>query len=345
MGNKDTRKLPRSAQEALREKVVRAVVVHGQKQCEVARLYGVSENSVSSWVRAFKTHGASALKTKRIGRPKGKSLNKEQSRSIKKTVIGKCPDQLRLPGMLWTREAVSELVEMRFGLKLSRWTIGRYLRSWGMTPQKPAHRALEQNPVQVREWLEKEYPSIAKQARKEKGQIWWCDETGLRSDHQSGTTWGEKGQTPIVRASGKRVSCNMVSAITNQGELAFMVFARSMNTGMFVTYLSRLVRHRKPKVFLIMDRHAVHTSKRVRDWVSEHQDRISIFFLPAYSPELNPDELLNQDLKLNALRERRPSTKEELMSKTRRFMRSKQKQPAKVKRYFEGKFVRYAKAI
>ena len=213
-----------------------------------------------------------------------------------------------------------------------------------MTPQKPAHRALEQDPVQVREWLEKEYPSIVKQAKKEKGQIWWCDETGLRSDHQSGTTWGEKGQTPIVRASGKRVSCNMISAITNQGGLAFMVFEKSLKTEVFVTFLSRLIKHREPKVFLIMDRHPVHTSKRVREWVAERQNRIRTFFLPAYSPELNPDELLNQDLKRNALRERRPATKKELMNKTRSFMRSKQKRPAKVKRYFEGKYVRYAKA-
>jgi transposase len=328
----------------LRKKVVRAVVVQGLKQREAARLYEVSENSVSSWVRAFRTKGASALKTGRLGRPKGKSLNAEQARNIKKTVISKCPDQLRLPGMLWTREAVSELVEIRFGVKLSRWTVGRYLRSWGMTPQKPAHRALEQDPVQVREWLNKEYPSIVRQARKEKGQIWWGDETGLRSDHQSGTTWGEKGRTPIVRASGKRVSCNMISAITNQGGLAFMVFAGSMKTGMFVTFLSRLVKHREPKVFLILDRHPVHTSKKVREWVAEHQDRIKIFFLPSYSPELNPDELLNQDLKRNALRERRPSTKEDLMHKTRGFLRSKQQQPGKVKRYFEGKYVRYAKA-
>jgi transposase len=344
MEHKDTRKLPRSAQEALREKVVRAVVVHGQKQREAARQYEVSENSVSTWVRSFKASGPSSLKTKKIGRPQGKSLSADQARSIKKTVIGKCPDQLRLPGMLWTREAVSELVEMRFGLRISRWTIGRYLRSWGMTPQKPAHRALEQNPVQVREWLEKEYPSIVRQARKEKGQIWWGDETGLRSDHQTGTTWGNKGETPIVRASGQRVSCNMISAITNQGGLAFMVFAGRLNAVMFVTFLSRLIRHRKEKVFLILDRYAVHTSKKVREWESEHQERIRIFYLPAYSPELNPDELLNQDLKRNALRQRRPSSKEELMCRTRGFLRSKQKLPAKVKRYFEGKYVLYAKA-
>ena len=311
------------------------MVAHGSKQREAARLYGVSENSVSSWVRAYKAKGPRALKTKRIGRPKGKALNAEQSRSIKKTVMGKCPDQLRLPGLLWTREAVSALIEKRFGVKLSRWTIGRYLRSWGMTPQKPAHRALEQNPLEVREWLEKEYPSIVKQAKKEKGLIWWGDETGLRSDHQSGTTWGKKGQTPIARTSGKRVSCNMISAITNQGGLAFMVFEKSFKTGVFLTFLSRLIRHREPKVFLILDRHPVHISKKVSDWASVRQDRIRLCFLPSYSPELNPDELLNQDLKQNALRERRPATKAELVKKTRGFMRSKEKQTAKVKQYFE----------
>ena len=150
MEHQDTRKLPRSAQEALRQKVVRAVVVHGMTQRSAARMYEVSENSVSTWVRAYKQSGAGALKTKRVGRPKGTALTKTQAMSIRKSVVDKYPDQLRLPGMLWTRESVSEMVERRFGIRLSRWTIGRYLRSWGLTAQKPAKRALEQNPAQVR---------------------------------------------------------------------------------------------------------------------------------------------------------------------------------------------------
>ena len=323
---------------------VRAVIVHGKPQREAARMFEVSENSVSTWVRAFKKSGGTALKTRRIGRPKGKALTAEQAQSIRKSIVGKYPDQLRLPGMLWTREAVSALVERRFGVCLSRWTIGRYLRSWGLTAQKPAKRALEQNSAQVRYWLQTKYPAIVQQAKEEKGQIWWGDESGLRSDHQTGTTWGEKGKTPVVKQSGKRISCNIVSAITNQGKLAFMVFSKRFTSGVFVNFLGRLVKHQPQKIFLILDRYSVHTSTIVKDWIAEHTEDIRVFYLPAYSPELNPDELLNQDMKSNALRTRRPSSKEELLGKARSFLRSKQKQPAKVKRYFEEKNVQYARA-
>ena len=343
MEHQDTRKLPRSAQEALRKKVIRAVVVHGKTQREAARMFEVSENSVSTWMIAYRTKGASALKTKRIGRPKGTALTSEQALSIRKSVVGKCPDQLRLPGMLWTREAVSALVERRLGIRLSRWTIGRYLASWGLTAQKPAKRALEQNPAQVRYWLQTKYPAIVRQAKEEKAKIWWADESGLRSDHQSGTTWGEKGNTPVVKQSGKRISCNIVSAITNQGNLAFMVFSKRFTADVFVSFLQRLEKHHASKIFLILDRYSVHTSRKVQEWVAAHKNRIELFYLPAYSPELNPDELLNQDLKSNALRSRRPSTKEELLRKTRSFLRSKQKQPAKVRRYFDEKHVQYAR--
>ena len=343
MEHQDTRKLPRSAQEALRKKVVRAVVVHGMTQRAAARMFEVSENSVSAWVRSFRGSGAASLKTKRIGRPKGTALTKAQAMSIRKSVVGNSPDQLRLPGMLWTREAVSELVERRFGIRLSRWTIGRYLGSWGLTVQKPAKRALEQNPVQVHYWLRTKYPAIVRQARKEKAHIWWADESGLRSEHQGGTTWGEKGKTPVVRQSGKRIACNVVSAITNQGKLAFMVFSERLTSDVFVRFLERLVRHQGHKIFLILDRYSVHTSRKVQQWAVEHKEDIRLFYLPAYSPELNPDELLNQDLKSNALRSRRPSSKEELLSRVRSFLWSKQKRPAKVRRYFDEEHVQYAR--
>ena len=344
MEHQDTRKLPRSAQEALRKKVVRAVVVHGKTQREAARMFEVTENSVSAWVRAFRHSGPAVLKTKRIGRPKGTALTKEQALSIRKSILGRTPDQLRLPGMLWTREAVSELVERRFGICLSRWTIGRYLHSWGLTAQRPAKRALEQKPAQVRYRLQTKYPAIVRLAKKEGAQIWWEDETGLRSDHQRGTTWGEKGKTPVVRQSGKRIACNVVSAITNQGKLAFMVFSERLTSDVFVRFLERLVRHQGHKIFLILDRYSVHTSRQVQQWAVEHKEDIRLFYLPAYSPELNPDELLNQDLKSNALRSRRPSSKEELLSRVRSFLWSKQKRPAKVRRYFDEEHVQYARA-
>lgn len=344
MKRTDTRKLSRSAQEALRFRAVRAVVVQGMTQREAATLFEVSENSVSSWVRAYRSGGESVLRTRPLGRPKGTALSAEQAASIRKSVVGKCPDQLCLPGMLWTREAVSALVERRFGICLSRWTLGRYMKSWGLTVQKPAKRAMEQNPAQVRYWLRTKYPAICCQAREEEAIILWGDETGLRSDHQAGTTWGEKGKTPVVRQSGKRISCNIISAITNQGKLAFMVFKERFTSRIFISFLKRLIKQHSQKIYLIVDRYSVHTSNAVAKWAANHTSEITLFFLPPYSPELNPDELLNQDLKSNALRNRRPSSSEELLKRTRSFLRSKQRKPKKVARYFEAEFVKYAKA-
>jgi transposase len=241
---------------------------------------------------------------------------------------------------------VGFLIERRFGLRLSRWTVGRLLKKWGLTVQKPAKRAMEQNPAQVAYWLKHKYPAIQKQAAQEKGKIWWGDETGLRSTHQAGTTWGEKGKTPLLKMSGNRFGCNAITAITNHGKLSFSVFEGSFTIDIFQNFLECLVKqHAGQKIFLIVDRHAVHTSTRIERWLADKKEEIEVFFLPAYSPELNPDELVNQDIKGNIFRKKRPGDREELKSMMRGFLRSKQRQPRKVQNYFEEKHVSYAKAV
>jgi hypothetical protein len=155
----------------------------------------------------------------------GKRLTDAQAAGIRKTIIGKCPDHLRLPGFLWTRDLVALMLEKRHGISLSRWTVGR-CKYWGLSVQKPARLTIECNPAQVRYWLRTKYPALKEQARTEGAGIWCGDETGLRSDHQTGTTLGKKDKTPVVKKSGKRFGCNMISAITNQGDLRFMVFEK-----------------------------------------------------------------------------------------------------------------------
>jgi len=346
MDIKDGRKFTPSAQDAVRRIAVRAVISKRMTQTAAAEIFGVTRTSVCLWVNAYRKEGEAALQSKRKGRPVGGKLTKAQAESIRKAVLGKNPGQLRLPGLLWTRDMVSELIERRFGVRLSRWTVGRYLNQWGLTVQKPAKRALEQNPAQVAYWLKHKYPAIQKQAAKEKGKIWWADETGLRSTHQTGTTWGEKGKTPLVKISGGRFSCNAITAITNQGNMSFSVFGGRFTTEVFQDFLERLVKQQAgQKVFLIVDRHSVHKSGRIEQWLSARSEVIEMFFLPAYSPELNPDELVNQDVKRNLFRKGRAKTKPELMGKLRGFLRSKQRRPEKVKNYFQGKHVSYAIAV
>lgn len=341
----DGRKLTRSAQDAVRRKAVQAVISGRMSQTAASEIFGVSRTSVCLWVNAYKRAGEAGLTSKRKGRPCGGKLSKEQEASIRKSVLGKNPGQLRLPGLLWTRDLVGELIERRFGLRISRWTVGRYLTRWGLTPQKPAKRALEQNPAQVAYWLEHKYPAIKRRAAQEKGKIWWVDETGLRSTHQTGTTWGEKGTTPLVKMSGERFGCNAITAITNQGHLSFSVFDKRFTVAVFQDFLERLVKQQAgQKIFLIVDRHSVHKSAGIEKWLADKKEKIEIFFLPAYSPELNPDELVNQDVKRNLFRNGRAKTKPELMGKLRGFLRSKQRRPERVKKYFKGKFVAYAMA-
>jgi hypothetical protein len=257
-------------------------------------------------------------------------------------ITGQCPDQLRLPFALWTREAVQQLLTDRFGLQVSVWTVGRYLARWGLTPQKPLRRAFEQDPAAVQRWLAEEYPTIQAAAKQAKATIHWGDEMGLRSDHQTGTSYGRKGQTPVIPGTGQRFRCNVLSTVTNRGQLAFMVFKEGLRVPVFLRFLARLLRHSPTAVFLIVDRHPVHRAKAVQRWLATHAARIRLFFLPAYSPALNPDEYLNHDVKSNALGRQRPHTQIELLGTLRAALRSRQRRPAHVRSYFQAKPVQYA---
>jgi len=244
--------------------------------------------------------------------------------------------------MLWTRGAVAELIFDRFKITVSKWTAGRLLKKWGMSPQKPVKRAYEQQPENVKKWLDEEYPKIAGKAALAKAEIHWGDEMGVRSDDQIGRTYGKRGQTPVVRVSGRRFSCQMISTVTNRGSLRFMIFDGKFNADVMITFLKRLLKSSKRKIFLILDGHPVHKSKKVKAWISDNSERIELFTLPAYSPELNPDELLNQDVKTNAVRRKRAANTGELKKNLNGYLRGRQKRPDLVKRYFHGKHVRYA---
>ena len=338
----DARRLSAEAQEDLRRRAVRAVVEQGKSQAETARTFGVSRMAVSNWVQAYRHRGWAALKSKPQGRPKRSLLAGHEAATAVRLITKNTPERLGLPFALWTREAVGRLLAERFGLGVSVWTVGRYLRKWNLTPQKPIRRAYEQDPKSVRKWLDEDYPEIRRQAQAERAEIHWGDQMGLRSDHQTGTSYGRKGHTPVIGGTGKRFRVNMISTLTNQGRLAFMLFERNFTGEVMIGFLRRLLRHAGRKVFLIVDRHPVHRSKKVRRWVDKHHKRIRLFFLPDYSPELNPDEFLNQDVKSNAVGRQRPRDKPEMIGTLRSYLRSTQRLPEIVKSYFQHRSVAYA---
>lgn len=339
----DARRLSPVAQEDLRRRVVHGVVEQDMSQSEAARVFGVSRQSVNRFVQAFRDEGEAGLVVRPRGRPKGGGkLTPRQEAVIKRLVIGKLPDQLMLPFFLWTRDAVGQLIEDRYGVRLSKWTVGRMLKRWGLTPQKPVKRAFEKNPVVVQQWLNEEYPRIRAEAQLLGAAIHWGDEMGVRSDHQTGTTYALKGQTPAVPGTGQRFGFNVISSITNRGDLAFMVFEGRFTADVYLQFLKRLVRQAKGMVFLIVDRHPVHRSRKVKGWLEEHADEIRQLFLPPYSPELNPDELLNHDVKANAVGRKRARTKDELKKNVRSHLRSRQARPEIIASLFKEKHVRYA---
>lgn len=350
MPKPDARKLPPDAQEDLRRRVIAAVRA-GIGKSEAARTFGVTRQSIHNWTAAVEAGGVSALRARTRGpKPGTRMLRPHQAATIVRCITASCPDQLRLPFALWTRDAVIELARRRFGVTLSLSTMGRYLRGWGLTPQKPMRRAYERDPAAVKQWLDEHYPAIARRARREKAEIHWGDEMGLRSDHQTGTSYSRRGVTPVIPGTGQRFGCNMISTVTNRGTLAFMVFTERFTARVCLRFLTRLVRHarsgggRGHKVFLILDGHPVHKAAAVRRWAAANADAIELFLLPSYSPDLNPDEFLNNDVKSNALGRRRPVNKVELMSGVRAYLRSTQRQPEVVKRYFHADTVRYAAA-
>ena len=347
MKTKDFRALTPSAQEEVRKRAVQAVL-SGQTQRAVARTTGVSEHAMSKWMKSYRLHGEAGLNANSRGRKKGGGrLSFEEGEQIAKTVVENTPEKVGIPGYwLWTRDAVGEFISMNYGVEYSRSSIGRLLRRHNLTPQKPAKRAIQQNPKAVKQWLEVDYPAIRKLAQAENAEIFWGDECGFRSDHQTGTTYGRRGQTPVIPRQGKRFSCNMISAISNYGSLYFRVFTCRFTSHVFIDFLRRLSRQigqNGKKAFLIVDNHSAHKSKAVKKWLEKHHKEIRVYYLPGYSPEFNPDEYLNNDVKSNAVGRIHAADRDELENTVRSYLRSTQKYPNIVKAFFNADFVKYAR--
>lgn len=332
----------KDAQSKVRLLVVSFLKKKEGTQQKASELYGITLNGVQKIWRAYKIQGARGIAPKKRGVQGGKKINGKQAAEVRQLVKDKLPDQLKLAFGLWTREAVQQLIEMRFGIELSRWQVGRYLKDWGYTPQKPISKAFEQKPEKVKEWLEKEFPTIKKRAKKEKGIIYYGDETGMRSDHQAGKSYAPKGQTPVIKKTGKRFSLNMISAISNQGHLQFMVLDGRFNSEVFKTFLQQMIKYSRHKIFFITDGHPAHKTKKLNEWLAENKNRIEVFFLPPYSPELNPQEYVNNDVKTNIIGKKRAINKEQMRTNVEGFMSNRKNNKKQVQKYFHVSHVRYA---
>lgn len=343
MEKEDFRTVDDATRSSYRKRAI-SLIKQGKKKGEIALMFGVNKNTVSNWWKSYQSRGTKGFVSKKKGvkSEDKKLLSDEQESAVQKMLVDKMPEQLKLDFALWTRKAVKELVEQEFGIVIAITTMGDYLRKWGFTPQKPRKMAYEQCPKKVQKWLDEEYPAIKAQAKQEKAEIYWGDETGVKNQCHHGRSYAPQGKTPVKKSMSKRFSVNMGSAITNQGKVQFMLYSDSMNADRFIEFMQQLIKPSTQKVYFIVDNLKVHHSKIVKTWVEENKDSIALFFIPSYSPEKNPDEYLNCDLKQGMSAKKSPKTKEILQDNVQNHMEMLQRNPERVKKYFEHKDIEYA---
>ncbi len=337
------RKLPAAAQEERRRQVV-GLRESGLTYAAIAAQTGLTENGVSGICRRYAERGMAGLVSGTRGPASGtgRFLSARQEAEVQELICQHMPDALDLPYALWSRAAVRALVSQRYGVRLAVRSMGTYLARWDFTAQKPLRRAYEQSAEAVQRWLRQDYPAIQARARREKGTVFWGDETGLRSDDVRGRSDAVRGHTPVVRPCHKRAGVGLISAVTNKGELRWMILDGAIKAPVLIRFMQRLVREVKGKVFLILDNLPVHRARLVQDWLAERRTEIEVFYLPAYSPELNPDEGLNADLKQAVTRKSPARSKPDLKRRVINHMRSLSKRPDRIRSYFGHRTFGYA---
>ena len=335
----DARTLSHEALEQLRKAAVQRVEA-GESPEFVAAGLGINRRSIYRWLEAYHYGGAAALNAKPIpGAPP--KVSARQMAKLARIVRDKNPLQFKFEYALWTLAIIRDLIAREFGVKLSEVSVGRLMKRLGFTPQRPLHRAWQQDPALVERWRTEEYPKIAARAKHEGAMIFFADESGIRSDYHAGTTWSPKGVTPVVEATGARYGFNMLSAVNALGHFRFMLVETRVTATVFREFLRRLIHGMDRKVFLIVDGHPTHKAKMVRNFVEEHSERIELFLLPPYSPELNPDELAWAHVKSKVGRSV-TRTKVELKARVARILHRLQKRPAIVAGFFHAPTCAYA---
>jgi transposase len=340
MARRDGRSLDHKTLEEIRVRAIEQVQA-GESPEDVIRTLGFSRSCIYTWLARYRTGGWGALKAQALkGRPM--KIRPQQMRWVYRTVTGNSPLQYRFEFALWTREMIQILLREQFQLKLSLTSVGRLLKQLGLSCQRPLFRAMEQNPELVRKWRQQEYPAIQRQARAEGAEIYFGDEAGVRSDCHGGTTWAVKGRTPVVPATGQRRSVNMISAVSARGHLRFMLTKGRVNGTVFTEFLRRLMHNSPGPIFLILDGGSFHHSQPVKRYVESLEGKLRLFFLPPYSPELNPDEQVWNYVKHHGVAKAALRTGEELKIFVLKRLRALQKLPWTVRMFFLTPDTQYA---
>jgi transposase len=339
MKKSDGRKLTHEQSEYIRKQAVRAVVKGKRSPEEVIKTFGLHRSNIYKWISQYKEGGWKALESKpSTGRI---PIVDDKEKKVLSKILMKNPLQLHFDFGLWTLQMVAEIILRKFQKEVSIWTVSRILHEIGYSKQKPLFRAYQQNPEQVQKWIEEEYPAIVEEAKKETREIYFEDEAGFKSTDHKGKTWAKKGKTPIVRVTGTRSSINSISAVSNKGVLRFMLYKGMFNSEQFIEFLKRLMAGHKKKITIIVDGHSSHKSGKVKEFIESTKGKLKIYYLPPYSPELNPDEQVWNNAKTDIAKK---LTKQVIGIKdiVKSTLHSIQKNVGLVKSFFQHPDVAYA---
>lgn len=344
MRSPDGRQLSIATQNYLRQRAI-ALREKGKQVKDISEFLGVSRSTVSKWYRQYREEGQAALIQKERGRSmgSGRTLDEASEQSVQQAMLSGHPEDYDIDSSLWDRRAVQALIEQLCQVQMPVRTVGDYLKRWGYSPQKPLKRAYEQDPAAVEQWLNETYPAIKQRAQAEGAEIHWEDESGLRSDKHQGRGYAPIGQTPEIRLSQKqRARVNYIATVSNQGTVRFTLYTGSFDGPRYIKFLNRLIASSEHKLFLITDRHPVHLRKMVQEWFEAHVEQIEPFFLPSYSPQLNPVEYLNNDVKQQVHSKTPTRSLQQLKSRAMSSLRRLQKLPERVRNYFCHQNISYA---
>lgn len=338
----DARGLPDVVLECLRLRALHGLE-QGYTEADLAEILGLARETVSRWWTAYLAAGVEALPHERTGRPvgSGRILNDEQAQHLQQMIQDHVPEDWGIASPLWTRRAVRDLIDKEYGIAMPLRTVGLYLWRWGYTPKKPYHRGRHQDPEEVREWMENIYPAIAAAAKRENGEIQWCDEKGVGGNDYPGRGYAPVGQTPKMLVSERRCHMNQIATISNEGTVRFMTYRATMTAVVFVSFLARLVRGAQRKIFLIVDPLPAHEAELVETWLQGREEQIEVFCLPRGAPELNPVEYLNNEEKSEVNATKLPENEGELRSNMQRFLQRLAHLPAHVLNFFRHPCLKY----
>ena len=346
MKEPDGRHLSIETQNYLRQRAIQ-LREQGKQVKDISEFLGVNRSTVSKWSRQYRREGKAALCQRERGRQigSGRTLSPVAESEVESALLEGYPDDYGIDSSLWTRRAVQGLIAQLCGVKMPIRTVGEYLKRWGYSPQRPLKRAYEQDPAAVEQWLSEIYPAIERRARAEGAKIHWEDESGLRSDEHRGRGYAPVGQTPEIRLSHKqRARVNYIATVSNQGTVRFMLYTGSFTGPIYLRFLERLIASSEDKLFVIADQHPVHRRRMVQRWFEAHADKIEAFYLPTYSPQLNPVEYLNNDVKQQV--HDKPPTRDlqQLKYRVMSSLSRLQKLPMRVRNYFRHPSIAYAAA-